>query len=187
MHAFCTLQVLLYAGELALLCPPDHALRCMLQMAELVLWDVQDIANPADVLLDFLTEQAPEGLQGVYSTLGSLLVALRSRARKDYDRELTMSVERDRRTATLGVSSESRGGGRGCLDGIRSLWNVLWVLESRFLKGHSLLSLHVPTLQTSLFTVVFGLLCIGTGIRRTTLMGTENGALIRRQDRVPTC
>ena len=53
---------LLFAGDLGLFCTPSAALKCMAGMADLIHWNVRDVSNPADVMLDFLQHDVPAEL-----------------------------------------------------------------------------------------------------------------------------
>jgi len=171
--------LLLYGGDLALLCSPNQALKCMLSMADLIHWDVGDITNPADVMLDFLTHDAPAEMQSrtdgsAYQKLGELLVDLRKRMRGEYDIQLrgALSSLRTSSPATPGSSGLGMRRGRSFYQHaypseaqaaesrgyFGQLWTILWVLESRFLKEHSFLALNIPSIQTSIFALVFSLL-----------------------------
>ena len=152
--------VLLFSGNLSLLCSPTQALECMLSLADLVEWHIGDVANPADVMLDFLTHDAPK--ETGKAKLGDVLVGFRSQCAKRHNQPLLDA---------LGLSDDGTAEAKACVavqklprprstcrTALASLWNRLWVLESRFLKQQSLLGLHVPSIEVLLFCIVFATL-----------------------------
>ena len=132
----------------------------MLKMAEIVHWAVDDVANPADIMLDFLTHEAPDEMKDgsfggpPHATLGAALVDLRNEARATFDAALAQTIATlAENTEAAANMAEQKGGGV-----LSNTWSILWVLQSRFLRERSVTALNLPVGQAFIFAVVFALL-----------------------------
>ena len=152
-------MILLNQGRLAMHCSPTQALECVLRVAEIVSWPVGDITNPADVMLDFLSQASPPEYARHADTLGELLIHVRSKCYNMYDARLVAILEKfdtEQKSARFFIDVIARSEGREGLCGrLAHVWNVVWVMESRFLKEQTYVGLNVPSLQMIIFGAVF--------------------------------
>ena len=162
---------LLYSGDLSLFCSPNAALQCMLELAQLVHWTVT-VANPADVMLDFLTHNSPLELQSEgKSKLGDVLVGLHkeAEARAGFRTQMLQELlqpEADSSDLNVVVlpampTTKRLTQASGL---VRRVWNIMWTLESRFLQDQTFMQLNVPAITIGCFAVIYATLYFKTSL-----------------------